>query len=98
MFEQADIDWGFKQPPTPQPLGDVNRQRRGTRLSGAAHVQAFIVARASDAPSRARRFALALTARPLTARAPARWNGHIHEAHAALESAFERRTTHGNHL
>jgi hypothetical protein len=29
MFEQDDIDWGFKQPPEPQPLGDVNRQPVG---------------------------------------------------------------------
>ena len=29
MFAQADVDWGFKKPPTPQPLGDVNRQPVG---------------------------------------------------------------------
>ena len=40
------------------------------------------VARAEEAPSRARRFALALAARPLTARTPAPGYGHTHEAHA----------------
>jgi hypothetical protein len=29
MFEQADVDWGFKNPPSPQPLGNINRQPVG---------------------------------------------------------------------
>jgi len=45
----------------------------------------LIVARVLGAPSRARRFALALAlvARPWTARSPAPGDGHTHEEHPA---------------
>jgi hypothetical protein len=43
MFEQADIDWSFKQPPTPQPLGDVNRQPVGiVQVAALKYVKGLI--------------------------------------------------------
>ena len=38
MFEQADVDWGLKNPPPPQPLGDVNRQPVGVVQSSSPKV------------------------------------------------------------
>ena len=43
MFEQADIDWGLKNPPSPQPLGNPNSQPYGViRVSALKHVKTLI--------------------------------------------------------
>jgi hypothetical protein len=43
MFEQADIDWGFKKPEPPQPLGDPNPQPYGViKVSALKYVKTLI--------------------------------------------------------
>jgi len=43
MFEQADIDAGLKNPPSPQPLGDPNPQPYGViKVSALKYVKTLI--------------------------------------------------------
>ena len=43
MFEQADVDWGFKKPEPPQPLGDPNPQPYGViKVSALKYVKTLI--------------------------------------------------------
>ena len=55
-----------------------------------------MMTRAEEAPSRARRFALALAARPLTALMPAPGNGHTHEGTVTPRSMAKGRLAGGD--